>query len=256
MSKVDRKLVGFYALVVAFVLVSVFAVAAVWAKAPPVAPNDELAADALHAWLGTTEPGLVSHIETRARQELEAGALRAPKERRVANVVLRRGVTGVGVQFLLAPRAIELSGLEAKCPVAPPGSPLTMITGLPEVAGTPARSLEEKVDRIVGRARFMFQQHAQMLAKSPGMERAAAEAREIATSHEFAVYRLEVVGTREALFALSTEPLVRLVVVDESANVATLDATRREFEKLGPAAFLPIPAKTFTISGGQSLATQ
>jgi hypothetical protein len=227
-SRVDRKLVGFYALVATFVLVSAFAVAAVWAKAPPAAPDDDLAADALHGWLGTTEPGLVAQIESRARQELEAGALRAPRERRIANVLLRRGVTGVGVQFLLEPRALVLTGIEAKCPVKPPGSPFTLFTGLRDVAGTPG-PVEQKVDRLIGR------QHA----------------RGVTTRHEFAVYRIEVLGTREALFALSKDPLVRLLVVDERADVDEIDAARREYERLGPAPFVSVPLQTFTASGGE-----
>jgi hypothetical protein len=240
MSTFDRKLVGFAMPIVAFALVSVFAVAQMRAKAPPVQPNAALAADSAQGFLRTTEPALIAQIEARARQELEAGALKAPQERRAANVLLRRGLTGSGVQLLLEPHAFTLTGIEAKCPVKPPGSPFTTFTGLREVAGTPG-SIEQKVDRIIGGQRLLFEQQAQQLAKSPGMEPAAAQAREVATSREFAVYRVEVLGTREALLALSKESFVRLVVVDEHSDVATLDAARLEYEQLGPPTYPSVP---------------
>ena len=51
------------------------------------------------------------------------GALRAPAEVRVANVLLTRGLTGFGVQALLGPKRIELVSFEAKVPL--PGRPIT-----------------------------------------------------------------------------------------------------------------------------------
>jgi hypothetical protein len=78
----------------------------------------------------------------------------------------------------------------------------------------------------IGRERYKFNQMAQRMGTNPDLQDTVAEYRAVAYSHEFAAYRLEVVGTREALFSLLRDPTVYAVLVNEDEDA--VEAFRRE----------------------------
>jgi len=205
------------------VLLGILAASSVFAAAPPVKPNPAAAESVAFVFLGP-EPHRTKRL-ARARQDLEVGALRAPREERTANVLLTRGLTGVGVQTLLAPRGMDLIAFEAKVPL--PGPPNHMMTIWLESISLmiPTDSIEEMVDINIGRQRYQFMQRARQMGTVPQMQETAEEYRAVAMSHEFAAYRLEVVGTREALFSLLRDPTVYAVLVKEDEDA--VEAFRR-----------------------------
>ena len=200
------------------------------AGAPPVRPNPEVAEKALQAYLKTASPALIAELESRTRQDLEAGALREPKEVRVANILLKRGLTGAGIRYLLEPRGMEIVGLEARCPTSRPEDEVAIGIGQRSLVFA-SGNLEERVDMAVGRERHQLMQRAEQLARLPGQAALAEQTRSIALSHELAVYRIEAYGTREALFTLQKDPLVRAVFVDDDPRrVAAVQGMRRDLE--------------------------
>jgi hypothetical protein len=213
--------------------VTVFAAGALSA-APPVKPNPAAVEAVALVFLGP-EP-YRSRNRANARVLLEAGALRAPRERRTANVLLARGLTGAGVQALLAPRHMDLISFEAKVPTpGPPGQMITLWLGSSVLLSLRSGSLEVLVDKAIGRERARFLQTAQRRVGRPGMEESVAEYRAAAGSPELALYRLEVVGTREALFSLLRDPAVGAVLVNENAAAVT----EFEREKADSAGMMP-----------------
>lgn len=192
---------------------------------PPVKSLSPAAQSALGGLLGANEEE-IAKILAEARKHLEAGALRAPGEVRVANVLLARGLTGVGVQALLGPRHIELMSFEAKVPLpGPPNHMMTLWLGAQSLAFRNA-SIEEMVDFALDQQRHRFLQRARMMANTPAMRDTMLEYQTVATSPELALYRLEVVGSREALFSLLRDPSVFAVLVKE--DEAWVVAIRRE----------------------------
>ena len=211
-----------------FLLLGIALASAASAAAPPVKPNPAAVDAVAQVFLGP-EPDRARNLAKR-RQALEVGSLRAPREERIANVLLSRGLTGAGVQALLAPRHMELVSFEAKVPL--PGPPNHMMTLWLGTQALPyhSDSLEELVDMAIGHERFKFLQRAQKMGANPEVRGSVAEYRAVAMSHEFAAYRLEVVGTREALFSLLRSPVVYAVLVNEDA--AAVAAFRREKAEL------------------------
>jgi len=204
---------------VAMALLGLLASSMAFAVAPPVKPNPAAVEAVALVFLGP-EPGRAQQL-AKSRQWLEANALRAPREERVANVLLSRGLTGVGVQSLLAPRGMELVSFEAKVPLpGPPNHMMTLAMGT-RVLMYGYDSLEETVDITLGRERYKFMQMAQTLGNTPDAQDQVAEYRAVAMSPELAVYRLEVVGTREALFSLLRESVVYAVLVKEDERAVT-----------------------------------
>jgi hypothetical protein len=157
--------------------------------------------------------------------------LRAPREERTANVLLSRGLTGAGIQLLLTPRQLDLISFEAKVPLpGPPDHMMTIWLGSQALMYR-GDSLEDLVDRAIGHERFRFLQMAQKLGKAAEVQGTVAEYRAVALSPEFAVYRVEVAGTREALFSLMRERAVLAVVVNEDASaVAAFRKQKAEME--------------------------
>lgn len=205
-------------------LLGVLLATGAWAAAPPVKPNPAAVDAVAQVFLGP-EP-YRSQALAKTRVSLEIGALRAPREERTANVLLSRGLTGVGVQALLAPRGMDVISFEAKVPLpGPPNHMMTLWLGSRSLMFR-GESLEELIDMTIGRERYKFMQRAQQFASNPAMKDSVAEYRAVALSHEFAVYRLEVVGTREALYSLLRDPVVYAVLVMEDERA--VEAFRRE----------------------------
>jgi hypothetical protein len=212
-----------------FALAGVLLAWAAFAAAPPVKPNPEAVEAVSQVFLGP-EPYRAQNL-ARSRQLLESGALRAPGEERTANVLLSRGLTGVGVQLLLAPRHLDLISFEAKVPLpGPPGHMMTLWLGSGSLMFR-GGSLEELVDKAIGHERYRFLQMARKLGTAAEVQTTVEEYRAVATSPEFAAYRLEVVGTREALFSLTRERTVFAVLVNEDASaVAAFRQEKAEME--------------------------
>lgn len=210
------------------VLLGMLLASSTFAAAPPVKPNPAAADSVAQVFLGP-EP-YRSQSLTKSRKMLEVGALRAPREERTANVLLSRGLTGAGVQLLLAPRHMDLISFEAKVPL--PGPPNHMMTLWLGSQALMFRDdpLEALVDKAIGHERFKFLQRAQKLGKAAEVQATVAEYRAVAMSPEFAVYRMEVVGTREALFSLMREQVVYAVLVSEDASAVA--AFRKEKEEM------------------------
>lgn len=194
----------------------------------PVPPAKTLSPAAQSALAGFLSPNTedVARTLAEAGKRLEEGALRAPNEVRVANVLLARGLTGFGVQALLGPRRLDLVSFEAKVPLpGPPNHMMTIWLGSNALAFRNA-SIEEMVDFALDQQRHRFLQRARMMANHPDMRDTVAEYNAVATSPEFALYRLEVVGSREALFSLLRDPAVYGVLVNE--DEAAVAAFQRE----------------------------
>ena len=210
------------------VLLATLLVTVALAAAPPVKPNPAAVEAVAQVFLGP-EPHRATNL-ARSRQVLEVGALRAPREERTANVLLSRGLTGTGVQALLAPRHMELVSFEAKVPLpGPPNHMMTLWLGT-QVLPYHSDSLEELVDMAIGRQRYEFMQRAQRMGGGAEMQDSVAEYRAVALSREFAAYRLEVVGTREALHSLLRSPVVYAVLVNE--NESAVAAFRKQKSEL------------------------
>lgn len=206
------------------VLFGMLVASSTFAAAPPVKPNPAAADAVAQVFLGP-EPYRAQNL-ARSRKMLEIGALRAPREERTANLLLSRGLTGAGVQLLLAPRHLDLISFEAKVPLpGPPNHMMTLWLGSQSLVFRD-EPLEDLVDKAIGHERFKFLQRAQQLGKAAEVQDKVAEYRTVAMSPEFAVYRLEVVGTREALFSLMRERVVYAVLVNEDASAVA--AFKRE----------------------------
>jgi hypothetical protein len=215
--------------------VAVLVCACALAKAPPVKPNPMAADEAMFGFLRAKDDAHAAHLIAEERKFLEIGALRSPDEVVVANVLLKRGFTGVSVRALLEPRELLLAGMEAKIPFASSSKILSVGIGQERILLMSATTLDERVDRAIGRERYKFMQRANRFG--PGehgaeLEAHIAELREQATSPEFAAYRLEVIGTRAQLFSLLRDVSVRAVFVSrDSGRARSLLAERRELEK-------------------------
>ena len=201
------------------------------AAAPPVKPNPAAAGDAQSAFLPSSEPER-SKILAKARQTLEAGALRAPQEQRIAQVLLTRGLTGAGIEALLAPRHMELVSFEAKVPVpGPPNHFVTLWLGSRKLMFR-KDSIEDLVDRAIGHERYQFLLMAQRESKDPENQSIAAEYRAAGMSPELGVYRIEVMGTRTALFSLLRETTVfAVLVIEDEKRVAAFHQELAEFKQ-------------------------
>ena len=169
------------------VSLGVWLASAAFAAAPPVQPNPAAADAVAQVFLGP-EPYRTQNL-AKSRKMLEVGALRAPREERTANLLLSRGLTGAGVQLLLAPRHLDLISFEAKVPL--PGPPNHMMTLWLGSQALVLRDdpLEELVDKAIGHERFKFLQMAQKLGKAADVQAKVAEYRAVAMSPEFAAYR-------------------------------------------------------------------
>lgn len=212
-----------------FVLLAALLVSVAFAAAPPVKPNPAAVEATCLVFLGP-EPYRAKNL-AKVRGLLEVSALRAPREERIANVLLTRGLTGAGVQALLAQRHLDLVSFEAKVPLpGPPNHMMTLWLG-PQSLMFRDDSLEDLVDKAIGHERFRFLQMAQKLGKAAEVQDTVAEYRAVALSPEFAVYRLEVAGSREALFSLMREGVVYAVLVNEDASaVAAFREEKAELE--------------------------
>jgi hypothetical protein len=214
---------GGSAIVIQRTLIGLLGMSFAWsasAAAPPVKPNPA-AVDAVALVFLGPEPDRERN-RIRARQAVEVGALRAPHEKRTANVLLTRGLTGLGVQRLLAPRRMDVVSFEAKVPTGEASDLMTVWLGSRALMFVRDGSVEDLIDKAIGHERFEFQRRAVHMDKET-----AAQYRAIAFNPEFAVYRIEVVGTREALFSLSREPLVSAVLVNESEAAVTAFETEK-----------------------------
>lgn len=206
-----------------------------FAKAPPVKPNPRAADEAMFGFLRAKDDAHAAHLIAEERKFLEIGALRGPDEVVVADVLLKRGFTGVSVRALLEPRELLLAAIEAKIPLALGSKIVTVGIGQQTLLLMPATTLDERVDRAIGRERHKFMQRARRFGPDThGAELDAhiEELREQATSPEFAAYRLEVIGTRAKLFTLLRDASVRAVFVNrDSGRAKSLLAERRDLEK-------------------------
>jgi len=185
---------------------------------PPLKSLPPAAQSALAGFLGPDEQDTAVRL-AEARKALEVGALRAPAEVRVANVLLARGLIGYQVQALLGARRIELVSFEAKCPLpGPPNHMMTLWLGSQALAFRNA-GIEEMVDFALDQQRHRFLQRARLMMNNPDLRDTVAEYNAVATSPELALYRLEVVGSREALFSLLRDPSVFAVLVNEDETL-------------------------------------
>lgn len=189
----------------------------------------------MFGFLRAKDAAHAAHLIAEERKFLEIGALRSPDQIVVADVLLKRGFTGVSVRALLEPRELLLAGMEAKIPLASGSKISTVGISQQAIILMPATTLDERVDRAIGRERFKFMQRANRFGPDThGSELDAhiAELREQAVSPEFAAYRLEVIGTRSQLFTLLRDVSVRAVFVNrDSGRARSLLAQRRELEK-------------------------
>jgi hypothetical protein len=187
------------------------------------AENAEAARQALQGHLRAPDSKAIDAHITRSLRDLEAGAVRAPSEQRVANILLKRGLTGAGAQALLEPRRLELVAFEAKVPL--PTAENHFMTFMIGTAGLAASSgIAAKIDGALDKERREFLERARAVG-DVGNAQAAAEYHAVATSAELAVYRLEVLGSRESLRTLADSPVVWAVFVDEREE--RIDAFRR-----------------------------
>jgi len=208
-------------------------------SAPPVKRLPPAAQSALVGLLGPDEEEVAKTL-AEARKQLEAGALRAPAEVRVANVLLARGLIGFEVQALLGPRRLDLVSFEAKVPLpGPPNHMMTIWLGSRELAFRNA-SIQEMVDFALDRQRHQFLQRARMMMNHPDMRDTVAEYNAVATSPEFKLYRMEVMGSREALFSLLRDPAVYAVLVKE--DEALVAAIRLEQAEMASRIIRRVPA--------------
>jgi hypothetical protein len=231
------------AIVVAVFWLLVGGMTNVRAAAPPVKVNAQAASEAMSAFLGTSDSPYIERIVAEERKFLEIGALRSPDEIVASFILLNRGLTGVGLHAMLVPRELTLTGMETKIPLASGAKIETLWIDQQGMLMTNTTVLEEKVDLAIGRERYKLKQRADRFGPGKrGAELTAhiAELREMALSREFAVYRLEVVGRRSALFDLLRDKAVRAVFVTrDSKRAATLLAERQQLQGqirfLGPA---------------------
>lgn len=222
-----------------FAMLSGLALAGVTLADAPVHPAAALAQAELESYLRTTNPALIEQLVARAQRGLEADAQRAPQDQRIANVILAHGLDGAGIAALLEPRGIALVGLAARCPMKSGRMPAEI--EIPQAAlGALTDGVATRVDGAFERERKRFSKLAQRmsagadegLTASPAARDLVARYREVAASGELAAYRLEVMGTRAALFALSRAPPVRAVFVDENAQrVAEARAIERNVQE-------------------------
>ena len=68
------------------------------AKAPPVKPNPRVADETMFEFLRAKDDAHAARLISEERKFLEIGALRSPEEVVVADVLLKRGFTGVSVR--------------------------------------------------------------------------------------------------------------------------------------------------------------
>jgi hypothetical protein len=232
-------------------MLAVVLTAGAHAKAPPVKSNPRAADDAMHGLLQARDDAQIARLLSEERKFLEIGALRDPDAMVIADVLLKRGFTGVHVRALLEPRGLLLSGMETKIPLASGSKIITGWIGQGAILIFPAATLDEKVDMAIGRERYNFMQRARNFSPDQtGSEVGASleELREMATSPEFAAYRLEVIGTRAQLFTLLRDASVRAVFVNRnSRRVKPLLAERRQLEAY--AATLPPPVRMGPVAG-------
>src|SRR5262245_53721109 len=90
--------------------------AAVAAAAGAPGAPDPVARLALTEYLGTTDEAMIRELVMRTRQDIEAGARRAPLERRMASVFLVRGGTGAEIGGLLEPLDLALARMASMQP--------------------------------------------------------------------------------------------------------------------------------------------
>ncbi len=206
---------------------------------PPAKTLPPAAQSALNGFLGPNAERIEATL-AEAHKRLQAEALRAPAEVRVANVLLARGLTGFGVQTLLGPRRMELISFEAKVPLpGPPNHMMTIWLGSRSLAFRNA-SIEEMVDLALDQQRHRFLQRARMMANNPGLRDTMLEYQTVATSPDFALYRLEVMGSREALFSLLRDPSVYAVLVNE--DVTLVETFKREKAEMSSLIMRRVPA--------------
>jgi len=207
----------------------------------PIEPNSKLAREALLGFMRVPDEGIAQRQLDRAHERLRRDARSEPEAMRAADVLLRRGFNAGEVDALLNRHALGFASVEAKTPVSD-GTVMTFwVTQYgppPHIPGT----IAEQVERILGRQRLFFLRRA----RSEGDTERGLWAREIASSHELGVYRVELWGLQRELLALLDEPEVRGVVADVSElRAASFEKARREMESQpifrGPTTHLVIP---------------
>jgi hypothetical protein len=176
--------------------------------------NPDASLQALQAFLGSSDAGLIADRLATASKQIEVGAVRAPRERRVAQVLLREGLRGQGVQSLLERYRLGLLSFEAKAPLSGAVDHFVTLT-TPATALPPSRTLAERVDGALDLDHGAFLEHGHRLAGDAGQSSLAAEFRATAAQRRLSVYRLEVSGTREDLRSLAASSVVRAVFVVE-----------------------------------------
>jgi len=180
--------------------------------------------ETLSAVLRVADKKLIAARVAQARLDVESGARNAPDQRRVATVVLREGLTGVGIQSLLDLRGLQLASLEGKTPVPATGTTMTVGIGHVMLSRFPG-SIRDRVDFAMDFQRERFRVQADRLEGRPEARQQMLEFREVAESPHFAIYALDVVGRREDFRPLLADAHVRAVFVDEDeARVAALDS--------------------------------
>lgn len=218
---------------------------AAFAKAPPVKPNPRAADEAMRDLVQSRDDAHAAHLMAEERKFLEIGALRDPDEVVLADILLKRGFTGVSIRALLEPRGLLLTGMQTKIPLAAGSKIITGWIGMENIIVSSADTLDDKVDVAIGRERHRFMQRARNFVpdvNGTALDADIAELREMATSPEFAAYRLEVLGTRAQLFTLLRDASVRAVFVNrDTSRVKSMLAERRNFEAY--ASQLPPPVR-------------
>ena len=176
---------------------------------PPVAPNPKLALEALLGFTRSPEERFAQQAVDRAHRRLREQEDDEPEALRGADVILRRGYNAGEVEALLTRHELGFASLEAKTPVSD-GTVMTIwrtqFGPMPRIPG----SIAEQVERNLGGMRMQFLRRAQL----DGDIEQSRRAREIATSPELGVYRVEVWGRVHSLVQLLAEPDVRGVLAD------------------------------------------
>jgi hypothetical protein len=234
---------GFVALASLFALIAttVWSQGAVARRDPPVSPNQTIALDALVGFTALGDEGLAQQFLNRVRQRLRLAAAADPDAPRTGKVLLRRGLGPAEVDALLSRHGLGFAGAEAKTPVSD-GTVMTMWATQFGPFPAPPGTIAEQVERNLGGQRMLFLRRAQ----AAGNTQEGRLAREIATSHELGVYRLDVWGKQGSLAALLDEADVRGVMADDNDRLAVFyEARRREMDATpiirGPTTQLIIP---------------
>ncbi len=155
----------------------------------------------LGRYLSSSDTGTFSERIAAAGRALEESARKAPRESRAAQVFFLDAVDGFAVQQLLRPGSMDIVGFSVAVTTAAPD--LFVPQDYPAQAIQFGRNIEERIDTALARRR------------AGSVVPPNASHRDVYR----AIYRIDVVGTREWLNTLRRDRLVYGVFVDEEKVV-------------------------------------